>query len=175
MIFEIWSATDRVYCNFGPFFCPFTPLTTHKPKFWKKRNPENIIILYKSTKNAIHMMYGSWDKKHNRENFLPFLGQFLPFYLTNNMKNQIFKKWKKCMEISSFYTSAPKIMIICYTVAEIQCVMDVMFIFHFGLFFVLLPPLRYHHFTYCNKNYNHMIHSFWDMVHDRWKDGQTDG
>ena len=95
MILEIWSATDRVYCNFGPFFCPFTPLTTHKPKFWKKRNPENIIILYKSTKNAIHMMYGSWDKKHNRENFLPFLGQFLPFYLTNNPKNQNFQKNEK--------------------------------------------------------------------------------
>ena len=139
-------------------------------------NPENIIILYKSTKNAIHMMYGSWDKKHNRENFLPFLGQFLPFYLTNNMKNQIFKKWKKCMEISSFYTSAPKIMIICYTVAEIQCVMDVMFIFHFGLFFVLLPPLRYHHFTYCNKNYNHMIQFLRCGARqmERWTNGWID-
>ena len=28
------------------------------------------------------------------------------------------------MEISSFYTSVPKIMIICYTVTEIWCVAD---------------------------------------------------
>ena len=155
MILEIWSATDRVYCNFGPFFCPFTPLTTNKIKILKKNEkPWKYYDLYKSTKNAIHMMYGSWDKKHNRENFLPFLGQFLPFYLTNNPKNQNFKKkWKKSLEISSFYTSAPKIMIICYTVAEIQCVMDVMFIFHFGLFFVLLPQnnLKNHNFLKMKK------------------------
>ena len=142
MILEIWSTTDRVYCNFGPFFGPFTPLTTHKIKILKKKKngkPENI-ILYKSIKNDIHMMYGSWDKKHNRQNFLPFLGQFLLFYFT---KSKFQKKWKKSLEISSIYTSAPKIMIICHIVPEIQCVMDVIFIFHFGL---------YHHFTYCNKN-----------------------
>ena len=96
MILEIWSATDRVYCNFGTFFCPFTPLTTNKIKILKKNEkPWKYYDLYKSTKNAIHMMYGSWDKKHNRENFLPFLGQFLPFYLTNNLKNQSFKKNEK--------------------------------------------------------------------------------
>ena len=31
-------------------------------------------------------------------------------------------------------------MVICYTVPEIQRVTDVIFIFHFGLFFALLPP-----------------------------------
>ena len=40
--------------------------------------------------------------------------------------------------MSSFYTSVPKIMIICYTVPQI-CVTDVIVIFHFGLFFALLP------------------------------------
>ena len=35
----------------------------------------------------------------------------------------------------------PKIMIICYTVPEIWCMTDAIFIFHFGLFFTLLPPL----------------------------------
>ena len=38
-----------------------------------------------------------------------------------------------------FTQSIPKIMIICYTVPEIWCVMDVIVIFHFGLFFALLP------------------------------------
>ena len=47
---------------------------------------------------------------------------------------------KKTLKISSFYTSVPKIMIICYTVPEIWCVRDVIVFFHFGLFFALLPP-----------------------------------
>ena len=45
---------------------------------------------------------------------------------------------KKHLEISPFYTSVPKIMIIGYTVPEIWHVMNV-FIFHFGLHFSLLP------------------------------------
>ena len=44
---------------------------------------------------------------------------------------------KKHLDIS-FYISVPKIMIICCTVPEIWCVTDVI-IFHFGLFFALLP------------------------------------
>ena len=45
---------------------------------------------------------------------------------------------KKHLDIL-FYISVPKIMIICRTVPEIWCVTDVI-IFHFGLFFALLPP-----------------------------------
>ena len=69
--------------------------------------------------------------------FFITLDHFLPFY---NAKIQNFEKIKTCMEISSFYTYAPKIMIICYTLPEIQPLMDVVFIFHFGLFFALFPP-----------------------------------
>ena len=99
MVPEIWSATDRIFGHFGPFFCPFTQLTTQKIK--------------------------------------------------------ILKKWKKHLQISSFYTSVPKIMTICYTVPEIWPVTDVNFIFHFGLFFAHLMwkknennCRRYHHFTH---------------------------
>ena len=66
-------------------------------------------------------------------------GPFLPFYPTNNPKNQNFEKMKKSLEISPFYTSVPQIMIICYIVPEIWCMTDVICIFHFGLFFELLP------------------------------------
>ena len=45
------------------------------------------------------------------------------------------KNEKKPLEISSFYTSVPKITIICYTVPEIWFVTDVIVSFHFGLFF----------------------------------------
>ena len=80
--------------------------------------------------------------------YFSFLGNFLPFYphppplpppLTDQ-KIKISKKWKKRLEISSFNTSVSKIMIICFTVAEIRHVTDVIVIFHFGLFSALLTP-----------------------------------
>ena len=65
-------------------------------------------------------------------------------------------------------------MITGYTVPEIWCVMDVTAIFHFGLFFTLLPPNSpknenfeknkkntyiYHHFTHkSHKNHDHMLY-----------------
>ena len=42
--------------------------------------------------------------------------------------------------MSSFYTRVLKIRSICYTVTEIWCVTDIIFIFHFGLAFALLRP-----------------------------------
>ena len=53
---------------------------------------------------------------------------------------KISKKWKLHLEILSFNTSVPEIVIICFTVPEILHVTDVIVIFHFGLFFALLPP-----------------------------------
>ena len=72
------------------------------------------------TKNHNHMRYSSWD--------------------TKNEKMKISKKFKKPLEIPSFYTIVPKIMIIGYTVPEIWHVTDVIFIFYFWLFFATLPP-----------------------------------
>ena len=63
----------------------------------------------------------------------------LPYPL-NSWKNENIKKLKKHLEISSFYTSAPKFMTICHTVPELWCMTDVIVIFHFGLFFAPLPP-----------------------------------
>ena len=67
---------------------------------------------------------------------------FLPIYPTNNLKNQNFEKMKKLLEISSFYTGTAKIMIICYIVPEIWCLMNETVIFHFWLFFDFLMPNR---------------------------------
>ena len=79
--------------------------------------------------------------ERDRQNFLSFWTIFFALLpsLFNNPKNQNFEKMKKGLEISSFYTNVPKLMIICYTVPEIRRVTDVIFIFHFGLFFALLP------------------------------------
>ena len=60
--------------------------------------------------------------------FSVILGHFFPFYPTNP-KNLSFEKMKKTLEISSFYTSVPKIMIICYTLPEKWCVTDETVIF----------------------------------------------
>ena len=43
------------------------------------------------------------------------------------------------MEISSFYTCEPKIMITFYTVPEIWHMTDVIVIFHFGYFLLFYP------------------------------------
>ena len=104
------------------------------------------------------MIYSSWYMERGRLK-LPNLGHILPFYPLKTRKIKILKKWKNLLEISSFYTCVPKIMIIWCTVPEIRSETDRIFC-HFGLFFALLPPKdsgnqicrkkngRYHHFRY---------------------------
>ena len=53
--------------------------------------------------------------------------------------NENLKKMKKRVQISSFYKSIPKIMITGYIVPEIWWVTNIIAIFHFGVFFALLP------------------------------------
>ena len=135
MIPKIWSATYRNFSHFGPN----SPDNQNCEKM--KKTPGDIIILHKCIINDNHMIYGSRDTKCNRQNFSVIWGYFLPFYLSNSLKNLNIKKKKKkkSLLISSFYTSVPKFMIIGYTVSEIWHVTDVI-IFHFGLYFSLLPP-----------------------------------
>ena len=147
MVLEISRAMDRIFCHFGPFLpfypppCP-TPLTTWKIKTLKKKKktPGDIIILHICTKNHDHLLYCSLDMAWNRCNCCFFiLGYFLQFYLSNSTKNQNLTKMKKTPGDILFHNSAPKIMIICYTVHEIWYVTDVI-IFHLVLFFALLNP-----------------------------------
>ena len=103
----------------------------------KKKFPGDIIILHMCTKNHNHMRYSSWNTKRDRIFF--HFGSFLtllPPPTLNSPKNENFKKIKTNLTISSFYTSVPKIMIICYTMPEIWHMTDVI-IFHFALFFAL--------------------------------------
>ena len=124
-------------------FLLFYPSNNPEKKFFEKlkKTPGYIIILHKCTINDNHMIYGFWDKTCNRQNFFVILGHFLPFYppLTA-WKMKTSQKWKKHLDISSFYTSVSKIMIICYTVPEIWHVVCIIVIFHFRVFFVLFPP-----------------------------------
>ena len=140
MVPEIQSG-GKIFSSFWAIFCPFTSLTTRKIKIlkkWKKLLERS--SFYTCNKNHDLMMYASWDIEHDRQNFLSFWASFCPFSPLTTQKIKILKKWKKTPgEISSFYTSVPKIMIRCYTVPEARCVMDAIVIFHFGLFSALLP------------------------------------
>ena len=172
MVPEILSATDWIFCYFGRFFAPLPPPPPLKPpkikilKKWKK-TPSDIIILHKCTITDNLMMYCSWDRKHDRQNFLSFWNVFC---CQQPKKINIFEKWKKHLEISSVYTSASIIMMICCTVPEIWHMTDVI-IFHFELFFCLLPKKKT---IMCTKNYDQMKYCSWDMVHDEWTDGWTE-
>ena len=132
-------------------------------------------------------MCGSWNMKCDRHNFLSFWAIFCPFTPLTTQKIKILKKWKK-LEISTFYKSVSKIMIICYTVPEIWCMMDVIVIFHFGLFFALFfspknwnlkkkkknTPEGIIILHMCTKKYDQMMYASWDIVCDRWTDRQMD-
>ena len=68
--------------------------------------------------------------------YFSFWAIFCPFTPLTAQKMKISKTLKNDLEISSFYASVPKIMIIGYTVLGIWHVTDVI-VFHFGLFFAL--------------------------------------
>ena len=131
MAFQIWNATDESFVILECFLL-FCSLTTQKIKIFKNwKTSGDIIILYKCTKNHDHMLYCSLDMAHNGINcYFSFWAIFYPFTSLTAQKIKIWKKRKKTLELSSFYSSVPKTMIICYTVPEIWSVTDVI-IFHF--------------------------------------------
>ena len=139
MMYSSWDTQwdRRKFLSFWAIFCPFTTwkikILTLKKNTWRYYYFTHLHHKWQSY-DVWFLRYGVWQTE-----FFVILDRFLPFYPPNNPKNTILKNWKKHLEISSFYTSVPKIMIICYTVPEIWCMTDVI-IFHFGPFFALLPP-----------------------------------
>ena len=139
---EIWCVTDRIFCYFGLCFAVLTP-----SQFNFEKNEKKIWIYYHF--KQVHHKWQSYDLRFLRcggrqTELLSFWTIFCPFTplhplpLSTTQKNEKFEKVKKILEMPSFYTSAPKIMTIWYTVPEIQHMTDVIFIFHFRLFFALL-------------------------------------
>ena len=145
---DVWLLRCGVRQNFLSLWTIFCPFTKKNQKFWKtEKNSLEISSFYKSVpKNHDHMLYCSVDIARNKFNcYFSFQAFFLPLYLPNSPKNQNLEKWKKPLEISPFYNSVSKIMVICYTVPEILCVADVIFIL--GHFLPFYPPN-------CTKNKN---------------------
>ena len=89
---------------------------------------------------------------------------------------KILKKWNKFQEIS-FYTSLSKIMIVCYAVPEICCVIDS---YLFWAIFSTFTPLTAWKIKIekkktpgdiiilhkCTKNHDYMLYCSWDMARD---------
>ena len=74
MIYSSWDIESGGLKSviLGPFYCPFTSQTTQN--FGKmKKMPGDIIHLQMCTINEDHMVYGSRDMEHDRQNFLSFL------------------------------------------------------------------------------------------------------
>ena len=82
--------------------------------------PGDIIIL-KCTKNHDHMLYCSRDMVLDGINYFSFWAICCPFNPIADQKIKIWKKWKKCLETSPFYTCVTKIMIKWCTVPGIWC------------------------------------------------------
>ena len=94
-------------------------------------------------------------------------------------------KWKKSLEISSFYICIPKIMIRWCTVPEIWHMTDAIVIFHFRIFFALLKKwqkyLEKSSFYICAPKIMTrwcIVPEIWcemDRRTNRWKNWHIDG
>ena len=112
MVPEIWRATDRIFCHFEPFFAISPNHQKNKNLEKMKNTPGDIIVLHKCTKNHDHILYCSWDMRHDGCNcyfsFWAIFGLLPPPPLPpspNIQKKSKFSKTKrKYQEISLFYT-----------------------------------------------------------------------
>ena len=108
--FSFWAIFLLFYLSNNP------KIKREKKKEKKRKKRLKIASLYNSVTKILIICYTVPEIWHVTD---IIIFHFLPFYPTNSLKNQNLQKWKKQREISSFYTSVPKVMIICYTVPEI--------------------------------------------------------
>ena len=96
------------FLSFWAIFCLFTPSLPHqgfrKSKFWKqmKKNKSLKILsfyTYMCIINEDRMIYGSWNVRSNRLNFLSFWVIFCPFSSLTTWKFKIFKLKKTLGDI----------------------------------------------------------------------------
>ena len=108
------------------YFLPFYPSNSLKNQNFKKmrKTHRDIIILHKCTKIHDHMLNCSWDMVRHICNYFSFWAIFCPFTPLTAQKSKFQKNEKKILEISSFYTCVPKVMIRWCTISQIWCATD---------------------------------------------------
>ena len=104
-----------------------------------KKSPGDIITFHKCTKNHDRPLYCSRDVAQDICYCYFFWIILFPFTPLTAQKMEMSMQWQKSLEISSFYTRVPKIMIRSYAVPEILRVSDVIVIVHFGQSLTRLP------------------------------------
>ena len=172
IILHMWSINDNhmiygswdIECD-GQSFLSFSDIFSLLPS----NDPKNgDIILHMCTIMKIiwYMVPEIWRVT---ENFLSFWTIFCPFIPLKTKKSKFWINWKKLVEISSFYSNAPKIIVICGTVPEIWCMTDIILVFYFGLFLLFTVILYRHFYTFVPK-----IMITWCTVPEIWcmMDGQ---
>ena len=94
-----WVQRTEFFVILDHFLLFYLPNNPKNQNFEKKKTPGDI-ILHMCTINDHHMMYSSWDMKCDGRHtyFFVILDCFLPFYPSNNPKNQNFEKLKKTPE-----------------------------------------------------------------------------
>ena len=107
-------------------FLPIYALKTQKIKILRKPKKHlEILSLYNSVPKIMIICYTVPDMARDRCNcYFSFWAIFCPFTPLTAQKVKISKKWKKHLEISSFYTCAPKIIIRWTMVSEKWCTTD---------------------------------------------------
>ena len=183
MVPEILSTIDRMFCHFRPFFALLTPYQPKKSKFFKNvKNPRDIIIWHMCTINDNDMMYGSYDMKHDKHNFLSFWTVFGPFTLLTTQKNQNFENLKKTSadiyhQFTQVYKNHDHVLYCSWGMACNWCNCYFSFWFIFCPFTLLTDQKvkilrkwenarRYHNFAVVFQNHYNLLHCSWDMVHD---------
>ena len=104
--YEAWLTESFVIVD---HFLPFYPPTNPKIKILKNwRKGLQILSFYTCTMYDNHRMYGYWDIKHDKQDFLSFWTIFCPpCPPLTTQKIKILKKWKTSLEILSFYICVP--------------------------------------------------------------------
>ena len=136
-------ACDRrnSYFSFWAILFPFNPLTAQTMKISKKQKKIlDISSFYTSAPKIMIICYNVPEIWHVMDVIIFHFGQF--FAHPPNIPKKSLKNLKNTLEISSFNTSVPKTMSICFTVPEIYCVTDLIVIFHFELNFFPFTSLR---------------------------------
>ena len=129
-VYHKWQSYDVWFLRYGAWRTEYFVILDHFLPFYLPKTPKNQNFekirktpgwrYYHFTQKIMIICYTAPETWHVMDVIVIFhFALFLLFYGSNSPKNENLKKIKKILEISSFYTCVPKIMIKWCTVPEI--------------------------------------------------------